>query len=106
MPEWLNSLGLRLGAVLRRRQLERDLQDEMAFHLAMREQQLETSGTREAATGARRRFGNVTRIKEDLRDTWTLAPRLNALLRDFRYAARALKHSPAFALVIVLTLGL
>jgi hypothetical protein len=40
MPEWLNSLRLRLRALTRRGQLEQVLQDEMAFHLAMREEKL------------------------------------------------------------------
>ena len=37
MPQWLNSLRLRLRALTRRRQLEQDLGYEMAFHLVMRE---------------------------------------------------------------------
>ena len=106
MAEWLNSVQLRLRALLRRRQLERDLEDELAFHLAMREEQLGTSGTTDAGAGARRRFGNVTRIREDLRESWALAPRLGGLVRDFQYAARTLPRSPGFAAVVVLTLGL
>ena len=38
MRETLTQLRLRLKAMLRQRQLDRDLDDEMAFHLAMREQ--------------------------------------------------------------------
>ena len=44
MPEWLNSLRLRLRALTRRPQLEQDLQDEMAFHLAMREEKQRQAG--------------------------------------------------------------
>ena len=106
MAEWLSSLRLRLRALLQRRQLERDLQDEVAFHLAMREEQLRGSGALDAAVRARRRFGSVTRIREDLRETWALAPSLSALLRDLRYAARTLRSSLGFASVVVLTLGL
>ena len=106
MAEWLNSLRLRLHATLRRRQLEQDLQDELAFHLAMREEQLRAAGAADAGTSARRRFGSPARIREDLRAAWAVAPRASALYRDFGYAARTLKRNPAFALVVVLTLGL
>jgi predicted permease len=106
VAEWLSRLRLRLRVLLRARQLEQDLQDEVAFHLAMREEQLRNAGAADAFTVARRRFGSVTRIGEDLRATWAFAPRVSALLRDFQYAARALRASPGFAAVVVLTLGL
>ena len=44
MPEWLNRLRLRLRALTRRRQLEQDLEDEMAFHLAMRAEKKRQAG--------------------------------------------------------------
>ncbi|MPY87056.1 MAG: FtsX-like permease family protein [Luteitalea sp.] len=106
MAEWLSSLRLRLRALLRRRQLEQDLQDEVAFHLAMREDQLRTSGAIDAGAGARRRFGSVTKIREDLREAWAFAPRMSSLLQDLKYAARTLRRSRGFAVVVVLTLGL
>ena len=80
MAEWFNSLGRRVQALFRRRQHEQDLDDEVAFHLAMREETLRRSGTANAHATARRQFGSVTRIREELRDTWRLAPRAASLL--------------------------
>jgi hypothetical protein len=34
--EWITALWLRIKALFRRRQLDRDLDDELQFHLAMR----------------------------------------------------------------------
>ena len=106
MAEWLNSLRLRVRALLRRSALDRDLHDEMTFHLAMREEQLRQSGAANAATSARRRFGSTTRIREELRDAWAVAPRLSSVVQDVRYAARTLPRHRAFAGVVVLTLAL
>ncbi len=106
MAEWLSSLYLRLRALVRRRKLEQDFRDEVAFHLAMREEQLRGSGAVDADLAARRRFGSITRIREELHDTWALAPTLSAVLRDFRYASRTLQRSTGFATVVVLTVGL
>jgi predicted permease len=106
VAEWLSSLGLRLRALLRRRQLEQDVEDEVAFHLAMREAQLRRSGASDAGAAARRRFGSVTRIREELGELWAFAPGVAGLLRDFRYAARTLRRSPGFAAVVILTIGL
>jgi putative ABC transport system permease protein len=106
MTEWMHSVLLRLRALLRYRRLDDDLRDEMTFHLAMREAQLGRAGTAHADAEARRRFGNRTRIAEELREGWTLAPRLGTLGADFRHALRGLRRQPAFAIVVILTLSL
>jgi hypothetical protein len=100
MAESLTGLRLRLRALLRRRQLDDDVRDELAFHMAMREEAL---GSR---AHARRRFGNPVVIGEDLRELWSLAPRLDALARDARFAARTLATRPGFSLAVIVTLGL
>jgi predicted permease len=102
----LSSLRLRVRSLLHRRQREQDLQDEVAFHLAMREEQIRTSGAADASSGARRRFGSVAKIQDDVRDAWALAPRIGSLVQDVRYGARMIRRSPGFALLVVLILGL
>jgi predicted permease len=105
MAELLNSLRLRIREFFRRERLERDLRDEIAHHLAMREAQIRESGTADADSQARRRFGNITGIQEELRESWAFAPRAGSVVQDLRYAARTLRHSAGFAVVVVLTLG-
>ena len=106
MNEWFHSLRLRLRAALKRRQLEEDLRDEMAFHVAMRQAQLGDAGAPNASAEARRRFGNRTRIAEEMRDGWSVAPRMASLVEDLKYAFRTLRRHPGFALVVILTLGI
>jgi len=55
----------RLVAIVRRRRLDRDLDDELAFHLAMREADYRTDGLSADAAReeARRQFGNVTHLR-------------------------------------------
>ena len=100
MAEWLTGLRLRLRALLRRRRHDDDVRDELEFHMAMRAEAL---GSR---ADARRRFGNPVAIGEDLRELWSLAPRLDALARDVRFAARTLASRPGFSVAVIVTLGL
>src|SRR4051812_47124007 len=105
MIEWLREQWLRLKTVFHRRRLDRDLHDEMAFHLEMREEKLRDAGIHAPESFARRQFGNLTRVQEDCRDLWTFVT-FERLFADFGYAARSLAKKPGFTLVALLTLAL
>src|SRR5215218_1591875 len=100
---WLRRLWntLHPGAV------ERDIQREMSFHVAERADQLRAEGLDEEAARreARRKFGNLIVQAERTRDV-NVSGAIDALLRDVRYSARSLAHTPAFTLTVLLTLAL
>jgi predicted permease len=96
---WWNRLRARIKALRHRRQLDRDLEDELQFHLDMQTQA--GAGRREA----RRQFGNATSLKEACREPWTLAS-LELWLQDARYSARTLRLNPGFAATAVAVLAL
>jgi predicted permease len=107
MRETFTQLRLRLSAMLRQRQLDRDLDDEMAFHLAMREQANRDKGLTadDAKMTARKQFGSQARTKESLRELWQWNS-IDRAWQDLRYAGRAARRQPGFSLVVVLTLAL
>src|SRR5580700_1351785 len=100
-----NKLWSRITKLWKRKQLDRDLEDELAFHLAKREQQNRDAGmdAQEARYAARRQLGNTTSLKERSCEVWTF-PSLESCWQDLLFAARMMRRNRSFAAVVVLTL--
>jgi predicted permease len=97
----------RLWSALRPRRLDRDLDDEIAAHLAMQEEEFRRAGmgAREARDAARREFGGIAHTKEVYRDRRGM-PWLESAAKDFRLALRGLRQNKGFAAAAVLSLAL
>src|SRR5689334_18652028 len=89
-------------SLFRRRDVVRDVDDEIAFHIAMRETRLQGTGMSpgDAARIARARFGDVTGIRDEcLDESHRIARRERAMMwidelrRDVTVATRSLRRA-------------
>ena len=94
---------------------EADVEDEITFHLDMRERELIAMGMSPAAARdeARRRFGDLARLQAQLQtlesDHSRSASRQaawNTFQSDVAFVVRTLVRQPMFTLSVILTLGL
>jgi putative ABC transport system permease protein len=91
----------------RRKRMLAELDQDIRDHLERETQDNIERGMspEDARYAAMRKFGNVTRVKEETREVWT-AIWLERLLQDLHFFARMLRRSPGFIAVAVLTLML
>ncbi len=103
----MRALLLRLLAAVRRNKAERDLDDEVRFHLQSLTDEFETKGldANAARQAARRAFGGVEQTKEVYRDRRGV-PLVDGALGDLRHTARSLLRSPGFTAIVVATISL
>jgi predicted permease len=97
----------RLKRLFSRPRLYRELSEEIQEHLHEKTEELVAGGMsrKEAASVARREFGNVTMVEGDSREVWQW-PSIESFLADVRFGARTLRKSLAFTTIAVLTLAL
>lgn len=97
----------RCGALIRRRNLDTDLDEELRAHidLAIADNVKNGLPVDAARTAALRTFGGLTQARETYRAQRGF-PLLQQLGRDLSFASRQLRRSPGFALTAILTLAL
>jgi putative ABC transport system permease protein len=103
----LSQLWRRLLFYARRNRFDRELEEEMRFHLEMKAEENLAAGTSpdEARYAAHRQFGNQTLLWEVSRDMWSYRI-LETLAQDLRYGLWMMLKNPGFTAVVVLTLAL
>ena len=95
----------KLSILFRRERFRNELDEEMAFHRAKVEEELRSEGMApEAAhTAATRQLGNATLLRE--KSHGVVGFGFESTLADLRYSMRQLWNSPAFTMVMMLTLA-
>ena len=97
----------RVRALFHRDRLAAEVDEELQYHLAMREDVNRRAGMpqAEARSAAQRSFGNMTLLKESTREA-DLLVFIETVVKDIRFAARMLAKHSGFTALAVLALAL
>src|SRR5512138_2439799 len=97
---WHRYAWTRIRGLVGRRAVERDMEEELRFHVLMRTRENVARGMDKDAArrDALRAFGNVEAIKDDCRDVRG-GGMLETIGKDVRYAWRRMLASPGFSAV-------
>ena len=100
---WLS----RFVSVIRSGRLNRDLDDEMRFHLDARTEEYTAAGlsVEEARARARREFGSPALMRDTSRDI-KLFPRIESIVRDVAFAARLWRRNKMVTAAALVSLSL
>jgi putative ABC transport system permease protein len=103
----LRAIVSRLTFMLARRRLDEDMRLEIDAHLDSLTELYRRQGMSpdDAYVAARRQFGNVTLLRQDIREMNSIGW-IEHTIQDLRHALRQLAGSPAFAGLVIVTLAL
>jgi predicted permease len=102
----LRDLWFRLRGLFRHNAMERELDEELRFHLERSiEAHVQAGHTPEAAKRLAHLELGVEQVKQEVRDQRGIRP-IDDLVMDVRYGVRMMRRSPAFTVVAIVTLAL
>jgi predicted permease len=102
---WVYKFPLRFRSLFRKQELDRDLSDEIQFHLQCQIDENIARGMNpdEARRSALRSLGHVQQVKEECREMRNVNF-IENVLQDLHFGLRMLRRSPGFSLLAILCL--